>query len=260
MGQQEEEILLKKRFLDLSNMAYRKDFITFSNFLNLNEINLFYGIVPELKTRYQLFGGYEYAERQMIAFIPDALLLQEESSEKFLGEFPIACLKFSPVNSRFAEELTHRDILGALMSLGVERSRLGDIRIDDHKYYIFCEEDLSDYLLDSLTSIRHTGVSGERAEVNAVSFEQKFEELAGTVASPRLDNVVSFVTGTSRNKSAQFIQGQKVFVNAKLISSNSYECKENDVISIRGYGKFIYSGCSGETRKGRIKITVKKYL
>lgn len=254
MNNQEEEILLKKRFMDLSRLADKRDIVTFSNFLNLNEINQFFQIAPELSTHYQLSGGYEFAERQMAAFIPDALSYVQD------WNFPISCLKFVPSNPRFAEELTHRDILGALMSLGIERSKIGDIKIDEGVYYVFCVEELSDYLLDSLVSIRHTAVRGEKVDAGSHHIEQKFEEISGIVSSNRLDNLVTFLTGKARAKSVSLIQGQKVFVNEKIILSNSHECKENDVISIRGYGKFIFQGCSGETKKGRVKINIKKYL
>lgn len=270
MKDQEEEILLKKRFMDLSRLADKRDIVTFSSFLNLNEINQFFQIAPELLTHYQLFGGYEFAERQMAAFIPDALYYARENDTNHAygeydslpggWEFPISCLKFVPANLRFAEELTHRDILGALMSLGIERSKIGDIKIDEGVYYVFCEEELSDYLLSSLESIRHTAVRGEKADPGNYHIEQKFEDIGGIVSSNRLDNLVAFLTGKARTKSVSLIQGQKVFVNDKIILSNSYECKENDVISIRGYGKFVFQGCSGETKKGRIKINIKKYV
>lgn len=270
MKEQEEELLLKKRFMDLSRLADKRDIVTFSNFLNLNEINLFFQTASELATHYQLFGGYEFAERQMVAFIPDALYYARDmeyavfdgggdSNGRGYG-FPIACLKFVPANPRFAEELTHRDILGALMSLGIERSKIGDIKVEAGAYYVFCEEELSDYLLASIESIRHTAVRGERVDADSFHMEQKFEELGGIVASNRLDNIVAFLTGKARAKSVSLIQGQKVFVNQKLILSNSYECKENDVISIRGFGKYIFLGSSGETRKGRTKINIKKYV
>lgn len=254
MKEQEEELLLKKRFLDLSRLADKRDIVTFSNFLNLNEINYFFQTASELATHYQLSGGYEFAERQMVAFIPDALYYVPDI------DFPIACLKFVPANPRFAEELTHRDILGALMSLGIERSKIGDIKMETGAYYVFCEEELSDYLLTSIESIRHTAVRGERADTDSFHMEQKFEELSGIVASNRLDNIVAFLTGKARAKSVSLIQGQKVFVNQKLILSNSHECKVNDVISIRGYGKYIFLGSSGETKKGRTKIKIKKYV
>lgn len=248
----QEEVLLKKRFLDLSRMADRRGIVTFSNFLNLNELNMFHQIKADLVTAYQLSGGYEFAERQMIAFIPDALYYE--------WQFPIVCLHFFPSYPKFAEELNHRDVLGALMNLGIERSRIGDIKLDGQNYYIFCEEGIAEYLLSSLGQIRHTMVTGEQIESKNYQIEQKFETMDGIVASNRLDNIVSFVTAKSRSQSVILIQSQKVFVNQKIVSSNAYDCKDGDVISIRGFGKFIYEGNSGETRKGRMKIKIKKYV
>ncbi|MBO5371786.1 MAG: hypothetical protein J6A75_03595 [Lachnospiraceae bacterium] len=248
----QEDVLLKKRFIDLSRMANRRDIVTFSNFLNLNELNLFYQTAANMETVYQLSGGYEFAERQMIAFIPDALYYE--------WEFPISCLLFRPSYPKFAEELTHRDVLGALMNLGIERSRIGDIKLDGQNYYIFCEDGIADYLLDSLTQVKHTMVTGEKIDASLQKIEQKFETMQGIIASNRLDNIVSFVIGKSRSQSVVYIQSQKVFVNERLITSNAYDCKESDVISIRGFGKYIYAGSSGETRKGRMKVTIKKYI
>lgn len=256
MKYQEEELLLKKRFIDLSRLADKRDMVTFSNFLNLNEINLFFQTVSELTTQYKLSGGYEFAERQMVSFIPDALSL----TPGYQVKFPICCLKFVPVNPKFAEDLTHRDILGALMGLGIERCKIGDIKIRDQAYYLFCEEELSDYLLSSLKSIRRTSVRGEKTETGELQITQEFKEISGIVSSPRLDSVVAFLTGKARSKSVLLIQGQKVFVNEKLVSSNAYECRESDTISILGYGKYIFLGCTGETKKGRTKINIKKYV
>lgn len=248
----QEELLLRKRFIDLSRMANRRDIVTFSNFLNLNELNIFHQMKADIESAYQLFGGYEFAERQMIAFIPDALYYE--------WEFPISCLCFVPAYPKFAEELSHRDILGALMNLGIERSRIGDIRLDGQKYYIFCEESLTEYLLSSLGQVKHTIVTGEQVEAGLHQIEQKFELLSGIVSSNRLDNIVSFATGKSRSQSVILIQSQKVFVNERIISSNAYDCKKGDIISIRGFGKFIYDGSTGETRKGRTKINIRKYI
>ena len=97
----QDELLLKKRFIDLSRSANRKNIVTFSNFLNLNELNLFHQVKADMETACQLSGGYENAERQMIAFIPDALYYD--------WDFPIVCLHFTPAYPKYAEELTHRD-------------------------------------------------------------------------------------------------------------------------------------------------------
>lgn len=243
---------MEKRLIDLSRMADRRGIVTFSNFLNLNELNLFHQIKAELVTDYRLSGGYEFAERQMIAFIPDALYYE--------WDFPISCLLFQPSHPKFAEALSHRDILGALMNLGIDRSRIGDLKLDEQNYYIFCEDSISDYILSSLVQIRHTAVTGERIDPRLQHIEQKYENLEGIVASNRLDAVVSFLTAKSRSQSVLLIQSQKVFVNERVVSSNAYECKKGDVISIRGFGKYIYTGSSGMTKKGRTKITIKKYI
>lgn len=261
--EQEEELLIKKRFKDLSRLANRRSMVTFSNFLNLNELNLFHQVLPELETAYQLYGGYDYAERQMIAFIPDALSYISDFGSPAKDpaiQFPVSCLQFYPAHPKFAEDLSHRDILGALMGLGIERSRIGDIKLDGRKYYIFCEESVADYILQSLVQIRHTTVAGLPAEADSYQIRQEFEAVEGIVSSCRLDSLTAFLAKQSRDKSAMLIRGQKVMVNGKVIHSNAYQCKEGDVLSIRGFGKYIYMGSSGETRKGRMKITFQKYI
>ena len=104
-----EEQMLQKRLLELSSIAYQRDIVTFSDFLNLNELHILQSIPKnELSTRYELFGGYEYAERQMVAFLPDALCY-----EYF---YPMKTVIIEPLNLNFSESLTHRDYLGALMN------------------------------------------------------------------------------------------------------------------------------------------------
>ncbi len=248
----QDEQLMRNRFLDLARRADQKGIVTFSNFLNQNELHLFHQVTADIRTAYRLSGGYEFAERQMIAFIPDALYYD--------WDFPVVCLLFRPVNHKFAEELTHRDILGALMHLGVDRSRIGDIKLDGQNYFIFCEEGVADYLLQNLTKVRHTLVTGDRSQAAKHSIQQKFELLEGIVSSVRLDGIVAFLVRKSRSQSVLMIQSQKVFVNERIITSNAYECKAGDVISIRGFGKYIYEGIGGETKKGRIKIALQKYI
>ena len=99
-----DETLLAKRFIDLSRQAQRKNIVVFSEFLNINELNIFKQGIAELYSAYETSGGYELSERQMIAFIPDALC--------YGWNYPIACLKITPVNKKFAETLTHREVWG----------------------------------------------------------------------------------------------------------------------------------------------------
>ena len=160
-----EQELCRKRLLDLSRQADRKGIVLFSDFLNLNEQNIFHSLQKELYTTAELSGGYEQAERQMVAFLPDALYYE--------WQFPIAYLEIVPSYPKFAEKLGHRDILGSMMNLGVDRSKLGDIVICEDKYFLICEESMAPYFMENLDKIRHTVVKLSPVSADALEQQQK---------------------------------------------------------------------------------------
>lgn len=143
-----EQELCRKRLLDLSRQADRKGIVLFSDFLNLNEQNIFHSLQKELYTTAKLSGGYEQAERQMVAFIPDALCYE--------WSYPFVCIHAVPQYPKYAEKLTHRDVLGALMHLGLDRSKIGDIVLLENDIYIFLFRDHLRFYYGSVTQIRHT--------------------------------------------------------------------------------------------------------
>lgn len=248
-----EELMLRKRLIDLSNQAFRRDIVTFSDFLNLNELHILHTTPKDqFPARYETYGGYEAAERQMIAFLPDALYYEYR--------YPFTTVEITPSNLRFAEELSHRDYLGSLMNLGIERSKFGDIILDEKRALAFVCEDIADYIVDNLTRVRHTMVITSKKEPTEVTYEPKYEEIKGTVPSVRLDTVLSVAFPMSRSKLTSYIEAGKVFVNGKLITSNGYHLKEGDLISVRGMGKIAYNELLSETKKGRYYISVKKYV
>lgn len=248
-----EEAMLKNRLIELSNLAYNRDIVTFSDFLNLNELNILHTTPKDLfPARYETFGGYGLSERQMAAFLPDALY--------FEYTLPIKAIKVAPAHKRFAEELSHRDYLGALMNLGIERSKIGDILVDGDLAFIVAKKEIADYIADNLTKIRHTAVSALVTETEEISYTPRYEMIRGTVASVRLDTVLSVAYPLSRSKLAVCIEGGKVFVNGKLITSNGYHLKDEDIISVRGMGRAVFEGVLSETKKGRYMIAVRKYI
>ena len=250
---QKEEGLLKKRFEDLSRMAYRRGIILYTDFLNLNELNIFHSMPKNsFDTPFELFGGYEEAERQMVAFLPDAFLRGEN--------FPICVLEITPVQKKFAEQLNHRDFLGAIMNLRIERCKIGDILVDDCNAIVFVHQSLADYICDSLTRIRHTVVRVSIVEQTDFHYALKTETIRGSIASVRLDTLLSLAYGSSRSKLTALIQAGKVFVNGKLITSNGYNPKEGDIISVRQMGRFRYNGILSETKKGRYYAEIQKYI
>ena len=247
-----DESMLYKRLLDLSDQAFRKGIPTFSDFLNLNEQNIFHSCIPELSTGFRAWGGYEYAERQMIAFLPEALL--------FDWAYPIALCRIEPLNHRFADPLSHRDVLGALMSLGIERSKIGDILVKDNRIYVFCQEKISGFLLDALTRIRHTTVRASLAELADPDIRPKLQQEETTVTSNRLDALLASMCHLSRGQAVELIQKGLVFINGRQMTSSSAGVKPEEIISVRGTGRFRFEAELGETKKGRLRIRYSRYV
>ena len=248
-----EEILLRKRLIELSKLAYTRDIVTFSDFLNLNELNILHTTPKDMfPARYETYGGYDSSERQMVAFLPDALYYEYT--------YPVSVIEITPVNLKFSEELSHRDYLGSLMNLGVERSKMGDIILQDNRALLFVREEISSYIAENLNRIRHTVVKTIVSDHTEITYEPRFQEIKGNVASIRLDSVLSVAFPLSRSKMSLYVEAGKVFVNGKLITSNGYQLKENDIISVRSLGRIKFLRVSGETRKGRYMIIVNKYI
>lgn len=257
---EKEETLLRKRFVELSNVAYQRGIITYSDFLNLNELNILHTTPKDLfPIPYTTFGGYAYSERQMAAFLPDAFSLYMEESE-IQNLYPIRIVKITPVHAKFAEELGHRDYLGALLNLGIERSKLGDILVQEKSAYVFVNETLADFIVSELVKVRHTVVLPQVVESAEFIYEPKYEMIKGTVASVRLDSLLSLAFNSSRSKLTALIEGARVYVNGKLITSNANHVKENDIISVRGMGRFQFKQVVSETKKGRYYVELYKYI
>jgi len=257
---EKEETLLRKRFIELSNTAYQRGIITYSDFLNLNELNILHTTPKDLfPIPYMTFGGYAYSERQMAAFLPDAFSLYMEESE-IQDLYPIQIVKISPVHAKFAEELGHRDYLGALLNLGIERSKLGDILVQDISAYVFVNESLANFIENELVKVKHTVVLPQIVASAEFIYEPRFEIIKGTVASVRLDSLLSLAYNSSRSKLTGLIEGARVYVNGKLITSNAYHVKNDDIISVRGMGRFQFKQIVSETKKGRYYVELYKYI
>lgn len=252
MSMTREESMLARRLVDLSKQAYHKGIVTFSAFLNLNEQNIFHACIPELYGGYHIWGGYQHAERQIIAFLPDALLLRPE--------YPIVCCKIEPLHHKFAEALSHRDVLGSLMSLGIERATIGDILVKDNLIYMFCTRQISAFIMEELTRIRHTAIRIGIADITEPDFGPALEHMEGTVASNRLDALLAAMCRISRSQAIDLIARGNVFINGKQTVSASASLKPWEIVSVRGVGRFRLEDYVGETRKGRMRISYSKYI
>ena len=255
---QKEEELLRKRLIELSKIAYHRNFITYTDFLNLNELNILHTLPKDtLYTPYRTFGGYASSERQIAAFLPDALCLRSEIEDL---AYPMGIIHILPRSQKFSEQLSHRDYLGALLSLGIERSKIGDIIVEEQGAFVFVSDKLLSYVCKEMTQIRRTQVIVCEESFSEFHYTQKYEKITGTVASVRLDTLLSLAFSSSRSRLSPLIEAGKVFVNGRLISSNGYNVKEDDVISVRGYGKFIYRKVISQTKKGRLLVEIHKLI
>ena len=250
---QKEELMLQKRLIELSRIAYQRGIVTYSDFLNLNELNILHTTPKhELDSCYETYGGYEYSERQMVAFLPDALCYE------YL--YPISTLKIAPLQKKFSEKLSHRDYLGTILGLGIDRCKVGDILVEEDYAIIFVHKSLEKFMLEELTRIKHTSVMVTVEDFSELSYQPTVKEIKGSVSSLRLDSLLSLAFSSSRSKLVAYIENGKVFVNGKMITSNGYQIKENDIVSVRGLGRFRFIETGSQTKKGRIYATLHLYV
>ncbi|MBQ6679920.1 MAG: hypothetical protein IJM76_07870 [Lachnospiraceae bacterium] len=259
---------LKRHLIDLAGQAERRYCFVSGGFLSLAEQEAFTRLLPSFRgVKAFLYGGHEGAERCIPVFIPEELLPSPEAGPAPggrppfpEGEDPLTVLLIEPVNRRFAEELTHRDYLGAILNLGIDRSLTGDILVKEDGAYLFCLKSIAPFLSESLTRVRNTSVRLSEVSFDLPALRPEFETLRVNVASERFDAVLSALTKLSRGKTAELFRQQRVQVNGRITEDPDHRLKEGDVISIRGFGKAIYEGISGESRKGRLYVELKKYV
>lgn len=253
MDEEKELRQLQKRLTELAEKSSRQNIYTFTGFLGMAEQDVFHRMERELSyARPELSGGSEQAERLIVRFGNPEEMGYEEA-------FPIALLKIEPLQQKYADALGHRDFLGALMNLGIERSTLGDIFLKDNCGYLFCLESIADFIIEELRKVKHTDVRCSLAEASEVLEKQEKARHHLTVSSERADAVIAALYHLSRTQSVELFRARKVFINGKICENNSYYLKREDAVSVRGKGKFFYDGADRETKKGKLSVGILLY-
>lgn len=248
-----EETLFKKRLAELADRAYSGCQYMFTGFLSAAELGIYYKMERELSfVPVTAFGGTADCERVMLRFGGAELCGYEQ-------EFPIICVEIAPLVEKFGEELGHRDYLGALMNLGIDRGTFGDIVVSGKRAFLFCTEAMAPYIIENLGKVRHTNVRCGIAEKAPESTATRFERKVVQVSALRIDSIISKVFNLSRSGSAELFRAGKIFVNGRLCENNSGQLKPQDKVSVRGSGRFLFAGVSGETRKGKFNAAVDLY-
>ena len=249
-----EEEWIKKKLLDSATKSYKSNQFIFSDFLGMAELDVFYRNINEFKyVGYKVYGGVEGCERCMVRFGSVEELGYEQ-------DFPIMCVMVKPLVKKFADELSHRDYLGALMNLGIERCIIGDIIIRDKIAYIFCVDRMAQFIIDNFDKVKHTHIKCEIVEEVPDVLQPNKEEITITAASERADIVISKIYNLSRSSSIELFRNKKVFINGKCTENNSINLKNDDIVSVRGYGRFEYIGCKYINKKGKSCINISKWI
>lgn len=246
-----EEEFVKSRFIDLSKRSYEKGIYCYTGFLTLAELSDFYDCVGELYgSGYEVSGGYEGAERCMVGF-------GSETELGYVQPFPIVCIKIVPLQAKFADELNHRDYLGSLMNLGIERSEIGDILVFEKEANVFVTEKLAETICRELTRIKHTSVMAAIIDNAQQIPKPVYEEKRFQVKSERVDAIIAKNYNLSRSQAAELFGAKKVFVDGRLMENESRLLKREERVSVRGFGKFVYEGAAGLSKKGNLNVTVR---
>ena len=242
----EDKLLLSKAddVLKLSELRHRPEFL---GFLNERERYLVESHLSYASDSIGFYGGYEGAKRTFLC---------AGSYDADYLDYPITPVYFK---FRQSDKLTHRDFLGSLMGLGIERDCVGDIIVCKDCAVCFLKSDIADYATSQITKIGRVGVKIVSQEECDIDYSDNIETLSLIVSSLRLDVIVAALKGLSREKTAAFILSGNVFLNYTENKNVSCILKENDILSVRGLGKYIIKNPSGTTKKGRIKINIDHY-
>jgi len=255
----QEDKMCLAQILDKIEIAKKTNKIEYTDFLDMYQVALVQNFLRKIQfTNCKLYGGYEDAERKI------AIIYPEDYTESMLQKNYTKILNVIRIQLSKEErgKYTHRNYLGGIVKLGLKREKIGDILVSDEGADIITVEDFSNILKEQLPTLTRF----ENSKIEIVELEQlkekevNVEEIKIIVPSLRMDNIVSDLARTSRSKAAQIINQERVFVNGQNETKLSKQLKLNDIITIRGKGRFIIKEFSGTTRSGRLVVIIEKYV
>lgn len=239
-----ESKLLLSKAKDTVNLSDKRSTACFLGFLNEHESQLIKDSIC-LNDECMFWGGYNGAQRVIFG-----------ANVSDISCFPITAIKFT---FKKEYELSHRDFLGALMSLGIERDTVGDILVFEGEAVVFVKTEIAQFIIGQIDKIGRVGVKLAKFDTHDFEFENEFDVLYFTISSLRIDVFVSAVCSLSREKSQKLIFADAVSVNHRIINNTSKTIDVGDVITIKKFGKFVFTENNGFSRKGKVKIEVKHF-
>lgn len=255
----QEDKMCLAQILDKIKISKKTNKIQYTDFLDMYQVALVQNFLRKIQSNNCiLYGGYEEAERRIAIIYPD------DYTESMIQKNYDKILKVIRVELSEEEKgkYTHRNYLGGIVKLGFKREKVGDILVSEEGADIITLQNFSMILKEQLPTLTRF----ENSKIELVGLEQlkkkeiKVEEIKIIVPSLRLDNIISDIARTSRSKAAQIINQERVFVNGQNETKLSKQLKLNDIITIRGKGRFVIKEFAGTTRSGRSVILIEKYI
>jgi RNA-binding protein YlmH len=251
---QPEERLLFSKALDRLSLCSEHGETAFTDFLDPMRTAGFMELLKRADARdviIQPYGGAEGCERKMLGFTPDYAELNTD-------DFPIDAVTVN-FNAKFSRAPGHRDYLGSILGLGIDRGKVGDIALGEDSAMVFIHSDISDYVCVNLEKVGNTKVKAEKLGSSGAAINQNGSQMSFTLPSLRLDALVGAAFHLSRSKASELIAAERVFVNWLPTADTSKQVKQDDVVTARGLGRVKLVEVTGKTKKNRIAVKVMKY-
>ena len=253
IAQSAEDRVLLAKLWDKIGAGLRRNIIANTCFLSPREQEMaryLFGEEPGLL----FFGGYEDAERKMLVFLPEYL----DKNSLYDEDSPMVCLRATYFEE---DNLTHRDFLGALMGAGIARETVGDICVGAGSCDFFVSAEIAPYILQNFLSAGRTKLHLRKVPLDDAKIpEPEIKEIKDTVASLRLDSVVSSGFRIGRSLAAQYISAGKAAIYGLQCEKPDKPVAEGMKISIRGLGKIKLASVNGKTKKDRISVVIHRYV
>lgn len=245
-----EDKRLLARVEDALDISARRFTPHFVGFLDERQAALAVTCLSKACASYSVYGGHEDAERVLLGVFPDG---EEPTPDRF----PLTAVAF---RYGMKAELSHRDVLGSLLGLGIARDKVGDILCAEEYAVAFLHDDIASFAADSLTKIGRIGVKPIYPYDGELPTFHRFEPISGTIASARLDAVLKVLLGSSREKACERIREAAVQVDHKPALSASQPIRAGQILSVRGNGRFVIDDVSQTTKKGRLILQARRYV
>lgn len=254
----ENEILISHA-LDLARDCRENYIIRSTSFLDISEIGTLRSAISKCDVRHEFYGGYDEAERCVCLFLPEYAYDAETYFSSSPDDCPIGILRCKARPG--SPPLSHRDYLGALTALGIKREKLGDIIVYDGGADVIFLREIEKFLLSEFSSAGRVKLQTCALPINELRApEIRTSTERGTVASLRLDALISEAFSLSREKASEAIETGLVFVNSAKIQKSDAKISEGSKLVLRGKGKVIFKEVAGQTRRGRISVVFERYL